>query len=285
MVFLYVYFSIKRIEFVKSKLGIALTAIATVICATCMSLGLSGISLNLNSKISLVPYLVAFISLENILVITQSVISTPAHLDVKIRIAQGVSREGWNITKNLCAEITILSFIFLLGTQTIEASVQEFCHLSLMGLLSDFFLQICFFVPILSMDMNQLELSDSVRKPQRNKKMFQKPVSGMNFWNIELIWQYYSAIIFTLFHPATDSTKINRPGHNICMYWTHFRQPTAHVQQTIFGKILVEVCSLHFCASFGTFCVQIGNYVDFQTYFKDSLCLEWLTNLRVKGTK
>ena len=176
MVFLYVYFSIKRIEFVKSKLGIALTAIATVICATCMSLGLSGISLNLNSKISLVPYLVAFISLENILVITQSVISTPAHLDVKIRIAQGVSREGWNITKNLCAEITILSLVFLIGT--IEGSVHEFCHLSLMGLLSDFFMQICFFVPILSMDMNQLELSDSVKKPQRNKKMFQKPVSG-----------------------------------------------------------------------------------------------------------
>ena len=59
-----------------------------------MSLGLSGISLNLNSKISLVPYLVAFISLENILVITQSVILTPTHLDVKIRIAQGLSREG-----------------------------------------------------------------------------------------------------------------------------------------------------------------------------------------------
>ena len=28
---------------------------------------------------------------------------------------------------------------------------------------------------------------------------------------------------------GTDSTKINRPGHNIRMYWTHFRQPTAHV--------------------------------------------------------
>ena len=96
--------------------------------------------LNLNSKIALVPYLVAFISLENVLVITQSVISTPAHLDVKIRIAQGVSREGWSITKNLFAEITILSFIFLLGT--FEASLQEFCHLTLMGLISDFFLQI-----------------------------------------------------------------------------------------------------------------------------------------------
>jgi hypothetical protein len=122
MLFFYVYFSVKRIEFVKSKLGIALSAIVTVICTICMSLGLSGISLNMNSYISLVPYLVAFISLENILVVTQSVISTPAHLDVKIRVAQGLSREGWNITKNLFAEITILTFIFLLGT--IDATVQ-----------------------------------------------------------------------------------------------------------------------------------------------------------------
>ena len=68
--------------------------IVTVICTTCMSLGLSGVSLNMNSKISLVPYLVAFISLENVLAITQSVISTPGHLDVKIRIAQGLSKEG-----------------------------------------------------------------------------------------------------------------------------------------------------------------------------------------------
>ena len=109
MVFLYVYFSIKRIEFVKSKFGIALTAIATVICATCMSLGLSGISLNLNSKISLVPYLVAFISLENILVITQSVILTPTHLDVKIRIAQGLSREG---TVNHFTNFSLIETIF-----------------------------------------------------------------------------------------------------------------------------------------------------------------------------
>ena len=36
-----------------------------------------------------------------------------------------------------------------------------------------------------------------------------------------------------------DSTKINRPEHNMRMYWTNFRQPTAHVQQDIFGKTLI----------------------------------------------
>ena len=31
------------------------------------------------------------------------------HLDVKIRVAQGLSKEGWNFTKNLLVEVTILT--------------------------------------------------------------------------------------------------------------------------------------------------------------------------------
>src|SRR6218665_2364686 len=38
------------------------------------------------------PYLVVIIGLENILVITKSVVTTPVHLEVKLRIAQ-----GWNL--------------------------------------------------------------------------------------------------------------------------------------------------------------------------------------------
>ena len=52
---------------------------------------------------------------------------------------------------------------------------------------------------------------------------------------------------------GTDSTKINRPGHNIRMHWTNFRQPTAHVQHNIFGKTSIEACSPDLYASFGTF--------------------------------
>ena len=57
---------------------------------------------------------------------------------------------------------------------------------------------------------------------------------------------------------GTDSTKINHPGHNIRMYWTNFWQSTAYVQQNIFEKTLVEVGGPHLYASFGTFCIQIG---------------------------
>ena len=75
-------------------------------------------------------------------------------------------------------------------------------------------------------------------------------------------------------------------------------------------KTLVEVCIPHLYASFGTFCVQIGQlfktqcdfklseefeidliflrkqqFYHFHTSFTDSLCLELLTNLDAKDTK
>ena len=80
------------------------------------------------------------------------------------------------------------------------------------------------------------------------------------------------------------------------------------VQQNILEKTLIEVDRSHFYASFGTFCVQIGQLFEslqdfklsekfeidlvflqkqrfyrFQTFFKDSLNLQKLTNLNVKG--
>ena len=52
--------------------------------------------------------MVIIIGLENVLVVTKSVVSTPVHLDVKLRVAQGLSKEGWYIFKNLMAELAIL---------------------------------------------------------------------------------------------------------------------------------------------------------------------------------
>ena len=66
----------------------------------------------------------------------------------------------------------------------------------------------------------------------------------------------------------TDSTKINRPGYNIRMYWTNFWQLTVHVQENIFEKTLIEACSPHFYASFGTFYSQIGQLFEAQGVFE-----------------
>ena len=97
----------------------------------------------------------------------------------------------------------------------------------------------------------------------------------------------------------TAATKINRPGHNIRMHWTNFWQPYAHVKQNIKTKILSKIVVHIFTLLLASFSSNSVNYsrhsgslnnrknseiddiflrwegfVNFQTYFKNSLCLE-----------
>ena len=109
------------------------------------------------------------------LVVTRSIVSSPQHLDVKVRIAQGLSREGWSITKNLFSEITVLTLGFFLGI--LDSSIQDFCLLAVMGLLTDFYLQTFFFLTVLSMDINRTKMVDLVQK-QNHLRTFRNPMSG-----------------------------------------------------------------------------------------------------------
>ena len=115
-------------------------------------------------------------------------------------------------------------------------------------------------------------------------------------------------LLSKIFEKYTASQK--HESYSISKCWTNFWQPTILVQQNIFIKTLIEFVSLHIYASFGTFCVQIGQFFEaqwdfklseefdieiiflrkkrcyrFQTFFKGWLCLEKLTNLNAKGAK
>ncbi|BFZ00983.1 hypothetical protein BsWGS_04023 [Bradybaena similaris] len=159
---LYLYFSVRKIEMVKSKIGLAISAVMTVLASLMMSVSICtvfGMRPTLNRG-EIFPYLMIIVGVENVLVITKSVVSTPVHLDVKIRVAQGLSREGWSITKNLLSELAIV----FIGFFTFVPAIQEFCAFALVGVLSDFYLQIAFFATVLSLDIRRMELSDLHRQ-------------------------------------------------------------------------------------------------------------------------
>ncbi|XP_033127838.1 sterol regulatory element-binding protein cleavage-activating protein-like isoform X2 [Anneissia japonica] len=158
LLFLYIYFSVSKIEMVKSKWGLAFSAVFQVISSLAMSVGIClffGLTPTLHGG-EIFPYLVIILGLENILVLTKSVVSTPVHLEVKKRIAQGLEKESWSITKNLLTELLII----LMGYFTFVPAIQEFCVFAVVGLLTDFFLQMFFFVTVLSIDIRRMELSD-----------------------------------------------------------------------------------------------------------------------------
>ena len=64
------------------------------------------------------------------------------------------------------------------------------------------------------------------------------------------------------------------------MYWMNFWPPIVHEQQNIFEKDIIEVDSSHLYASFGTFCVHIGQFLEAQWVFEK--CLKTLQLLFLK---
>uniref|UniRef100_A0A3P9L050 Sterol regulatory element-binding protein cleavage-activating protein n=1 Tax=Oryzias latipes TaxID=8090 RepID=A0A3P9L050_ORYLA len=162
ILFAYIYFSTRKIDMVRSKWGLALAAVVTVLSSLLMSVGLCtlfGLTPTLNGG-EIFPYLVVVIGLENVLVLTKSVVSTPVDLEVKLRIAQGLSNESWSIMKNMATELCII----LIGYFTLVPAIQEFCLFAVVGLVSDFFLQMFFFTTVLSIDIRRMELADLNRR-------------------------------------------------------------------------------------------------------------------------
>lgn len=168
--FLYVYFSVRKIEFIKSKFRLAACAVLTIAGSLSMSMGICfyfGFSLSLQGK-EIFPYLVIIVGLENVLVLTKSVTTTDSRLDVKIRLAQGLSKEGWSITKNLLTEITIFTVSFF----TFVPFIQEFSIFMIVSLISDYFIQMVFFATILGIDVRRMELFQDQNSKLHLKEYF-----------------------------------------------------------------------------------------------------------------
>lgn len=112
VLFVYIYKGVPSLEMIRSRLVLALAAVLTVLGSLAMSFGFCfffGISIWAQSSMGayplIYPYLLFLVGLENCLVLTKSVTSQNENLDTKIRVAQGLSKEGWPITKNLMTEV------------------------------------------------------------------------------------------------------------------------------------------------------------------------------------
>lgn len=202
--FMYVYFSVRKIEFIKSKFGLAACAVLTIAGSLSMSMGVCfyfGFSLSLQGK-EIFPYLVIIVGLENVLVLTKSVTSTDSRLDVKIRLAQGLSKEGWSITKNLLTEITIFTVSFF----TFVPFIQEFSIFMIISLVSDYFMQMVFFATILGIDVRRMELFQEKNSKLHLKEYF----NGNNALN----WRYDRSYIEENVSPKKMTKSKSHPRLN-----------------------------------------------------------------------
>nr|CDS28191.1 sterol regulatory element binding protein [Hymenolepis microstoma] len=156
---LYICFSVSKINMVKSKFGLAVSACFTMLASfvmtlsACVTCGLMSPALRGREFF---PYLVVLIGFEKLLSVTKAVVNTPIDIPVKYRIAQGLAKEGWPMTKNLMFAFVGTAFGFL----TFNSGIQEFCLIAIVSYTTDFFLQMFFFVPVLAIDIRRMELAD-----------------------------------------------------------------------------------------------------------------------------
>jgi hypothetical protein len=161
---------------VKSKWGLALAATVQIVVSLIISLALSSLfhmTLRLDGG-EVFPYLVIFIGLENLVVLTRAVTSSQAQKqydDIRERVAHALHAESWTISKHLFYELVIV----VIGYMTYVPTVREFCQLALIGILIDFLMQINFWLAVLSIDIRRFTVGVG-KKKNRNLEQEKKEI-------------------------------------------------------------------------------------------------------------
>ncbi|CAF1131739.1 unnamed protein product [Adineta steineri] len=226
VVFLYIYYSVNQFECVKSKWGLALAATVQIVASLLISLAISSL-FHTTPRLDggeIFPYLVIFIGLENLVVLTRSVTSLQAQKqfdDIRERVAYGLRSESWTISKHLFYELIIV----LIGYLTYVPTVREFCLLALIGILIDFFMQIHFWLAVLSIDIRRftigrrrnskkslpIRMTNIIPRKSTQSQWFRYRFLQRGFMIFILIWFilifYKSSLIVDLLH---KNVQINR---------------------------------------------------------------------------
>lgn len=113
----------------------------------CILLGLTPTSI----RSEWYPFLGGLYNLENILVLTKSVVANSAQNDIEERVAYGLGREGYSILTHLLEDCCMVACGYWMGSPIIR---EFFCFFGV-AILSVTLLQMVFFVPVLSIDIRR----------------------------------------------------------------------------------------------------------------------------------
>jgi hypothetical protein len=160
--FAYVSWSMKRMNGVHTRIGLTFTALVEIAASTITSLSVCAL---LRFKVTMVPWsllpiVIVFVGAENMFNLVDAVTRTSITLPVKERIAEGLSRAGLSNTLKVLSYNSILGVIAFLSAGTIR----QFCTFAVVVLVAHWFLAHTFFLAVLSIDIQRLELNQLLRQ-------------------------------------------------------------------------------------------------------------------------
>ncbi|KAE9398337.1 hypothetical protein BT96DRAFT_965981 [Gymnopus androsaceus JB14] len=190
--FVYVFWSMRQIKSVHSRVGVAFTALVEIVVSTITSLSVCAL---VGFKVTMVPWellpiVIVFVGAENMFNLVDAVGRTSVTLTVKQRIAEGLSRAGTSNT------LKVVSYNSILGVLAVfsAGSIRQFCVFAIVVLVAHWFLAHTFFLAVLSIDMQRLELEELLRQdseltpPLASSTPQSTPVkSNSSWWNLGLV--------------------------------------------------------------------------------------------------
>ncbi|TFY65026.1 hypothetical protein EVJ58_g2229 [Rhodofomes roseus] len=154
--------SMRNMKTVHSRFGLAVTGLVELIVSTITSLSVCAL---VGFRMTMVPWelfpiIVMFIGVENMFHIVDAVLRTPVTIPVKERTAQGLSQAGTSNTLKVVSYNAVLGVIAFFSS----GAIRQFCAFSIVVLVAHWFLVHTFFVTVLSIDIQRLELDELLRQ-------------------------------------------------------------------------------------------------------------------------
>ncbi|KAI0059046.1 hypothetical protein BV25DRAFT_1860933 [Artomyces pyxidatus] len=147
---------------VHNGVGLVFTGAIEVVVSTITSLSVCAL---VGFRVTMIPWgifplVILVIGAENMFTLVEAVVKTSIALPVKERIAEGLSRAG---TSN---SLKVLTYNIILGVIAFFArgATRQFCAFAVVVLVAHWFLVHTFFVAVLSIDLQRLELEELLQQ-------------------------------------------------------------------------------------------------------------------------
>ncbi|ORX33700.1 sterol-sensing domain of SREBP cleavage-activation-domain-containing protein [Kockovaella imperatae] len=168
---------------VHSRYGLAVTGIVQVCCSSIMSysvLSLLGLQIGTDPQAGslpmyILPFVVVVVGAENMATLTKAVFSVPFSHSVPARIGMGLSKVGPGIAWASFTDLCILALVSLCVN---VRPVTEFCRFASLVIITDWFMLHTFFLTVLSIDAQRLELADVLANPDGTSPRARSASSG-----------------------------------------------------------------------------------------------------------
>ncbi|KAL4399036.1 SREBP-SCAP complex protein [Malassezia pachydermatis] len=166
LLLVFIFRELVQMRRLHSRLGMAITGSVQLIIDLIMSLSLCALlGIRLTAvPWSILPFTVVVVGSETMLFMIRTVTNTPLSLTVHSRIAYGLSQVAAPITISAACDVLLL---ILLGWWIPVEAVSQYVLFTICALVVDYFMQMTFFVTVLSIDIQRLELAEVLMQGAR----------------------------------------------------------------------------------------------------------------------